>query len=217
MLGGFICFLRTRKNSLCAAFGSLYIRVFRGVPLLVSLLVLCYIVFKGSGLSAFWVSGVAFTLDFSAYCAEIFRSGIEAVPRGQARAARALGFRPVHAFRKVVWPQALIHIIPVYSGQVITMVKMTSIAGYISVEDLTKASDIIRSRTYEAFFPLFLTAIIYFLLSAVIVRRFAWWKSASIPKAGPFPGKCGKSPHLTFLPAQLRKTKRSERECRAAC
>ena len=170
VLGGFICFLRTRKNSLCAALGSLYIRVFRGVPLLVSLLVLCYIVFKGSGLSAFWVSAIAFTLDFSAYCAEIFRSGIEAVPQGQARAARALGFRPVHAFRKVVWPQALIHIIPVYSGQVITMVKMTSIAGYISVEDLTKASDIIRSRTYEAFFPLFLTAIIYFLLSAVIVR-----------------------------------------------
>ena len=170
LLGGAVCFLRMRKNKLCAAAASLYIRIFRGVPLLVLLMVLCYVVFRGSGLSAFWVSAVAFSLDFSAYSAEIFRSGIEAVPEGQAKAAKALGFTPSAAFRKVVLPQALIHIIPVYSGQFIATVKMTSVAGYISVEDLTKAADIIRSRTFEAFFPLILTALVYFLISTLIVN-----------------------------------------------
>lgn len=169
VLGGFICFLRMSKNSFCAAFASLYIRVFRGIPVLVSLMVLYYVVFGNTSMSAFWVSAIAFSLDFSAYCAEIFRSGIEAVPTGQARAAKALGFKPVHAFRKVVWPQAMVHILPVYSGQFIATVKLTSIAGYIAVVDLTKASDIIRSRTFEAFFPLLFTALVYFLISALLV------------------------------------------------
>ncbi len=170
LLGGIVCYLRMNRNSLCSAFASLYIRVFRGVPIVVLLMVLYYIVFNNNSLSAFWVSAIAFSLDFSAYCSEIFRSGIEAVPKGQARAAKALGFRPSHAFRKVVWPQALIHILPVYSGQFIATVKLTSVAGYISVMDLTKASDIIRSRTFEAFFPLFFTALIYFLISALLIR-----------------------------------------------
>lgn len=170
ILGGLICCLHMSKNSLCLAFASLYIRILRGVPLVVLLMVLYYIVFKNSPLSAFWVSVIAFSLDFSANSSEIFRSGIMAIPAGQARAAKALGFGPVHAFRKVIWPQAMIHILPVYSGQFIATVKMTSIAGYISVVDLTKASDIIRSRTFEAFFPLFFTALIYFLISFLLVQ-----------------------------------------------
>ena len=170
VLGGVICFLRTRKNDLCIAAASLYIRVFRGVPIIVSLMLLRYVILKSSLLSAFWVSVIAFTLDFSAYSSEIFRSGIESVPDGQMRAACALGFKPSHAFRKVVLPQAVIHIIPVFCGQVIATIKLTSVAGYISVEDLTKVSDIIRSRTYDAFFPLLLSALIYFLMSALIIR-----------------------------------------------
>ncbi len=154
ILGSFICYLRMSGNKWLAAFASLYIRIFRGIPLLVSLLVLYYVVFKDAGLSAFGASVLAFTLDFASYCAEILRSGISAVPKEQTMAARALGFGRVHAFRKVVLPQALINIIPVYGGQCIATLKMTSIAGYISVGDLTKASDIIRSKTYEDFFRL---------------------------------------------------------------
>ena len=169
-LGALICRLRMSRNRYLAAMARLYIRTLRGIPLLVSLMVLYYIVFKDLGMSAFWVSVTAFTLDFSSYSAEIFRSGISSVPAGQAWAARALGFGRVHAFVKVILPQALANIIPVYSGQCIATLKMTSIAGFISVEDLTKASDIIRSKTYEAFFPLIITALIYFILSAMIVR-----------------------------------------------
>ncbi len=169
-LGALICFMHTRKSGPVPAFARLYIKVFRGLPLLVWLMLLCYVVFKGSGLSAFWISVIAFTMDFSAYSAEIFRSGIEAVPKGQYMAAEALGFKRGRAFFKVVMPQALVHIIPVYSGQLISTIKMTSIAGYISVEELTKVTDIIRSRTFDAFFPLLFSAVVYFVLSVVVIR-----------------------------------------------
>ncbi len=170
ILGGFICFIRTRDHRLLSAIASLYVRVFRGIPIVVLLLIFYYIVFSKSGVSAFWVCVVAFSLDFGAYCAEIFRSGIGAVPIGQSLAGRALGFGRRRTFSKIVWPQALRHILPVYSGQLIAMVKTTAIAGYISVIDLTKASDLIRARTFDPFFPLFFTAIIYFMLSAVMLH-----------------------------------------------
>lgn len=169
ILGAVICFLRTRKNPYILAFASLYIRIFRAVPVVVLLLVLNYIVFQKSGLSAFWICALTFSIEFSAYCSEIFRSGINAVPAGQARAAMALGFGKIQTFQEVIWPQALVHLLPAYSGQIIATVKITSVAGYISVVDLTKASDIIRSRTYEAFFPLFFTAGVYFLLCSLLL------------------------------------------------
>ena len=169
ILGGFICFLRMRKNNFCLAISDLYIRLFRGLPIVVQLLVLYYVVFKDASISAFAVSAIAFSLDFSAYAAEIFRSGINSVPEGQSLAAKALGFKSAKAFFKVTLPQAMVHILPVYTGQFIATVKLTSIAGYISVVDLTKASDIIRSRTFEAFFPLLVTALMYFLMAALLV------------------------------------------------
>ena len=169
LLGAGICFLRLRRNPLAVAFAGLYVRLFRSIPVVVLLLVLNYIVFRQSGLDAFWICSITFSIEFSAYSSEIFRSGIDAVPSGQARAAAALGFSRLRAFLSVVWPQAMIHILPAYSGQIISTVKITAIAGYISVVDLTKASDIIRSRTYEAFFPLFFTAAVYFLLCFLLL------------------------------------------------
>lgn len=170
LLGAFICFLRMRKHPAASAFASIYIRLFRSIPIVVLLMFMCYIILKDSGLSPFWIAAIAFSLDFSAYCAEIFRSGIESVPEGQMIAASALGFSDKEGFLRVVWPQALATIIPVYSGQINATVKMTAVAGYISVGDLTKATDIIRSRTYDAFIPLFFTAVIYFLISAILLR-----------------------------------------------
>ena len=117
------------------------------------------------GIQAFWVCVLGFSLDFSAYASEMFRSGIQAVPPGQQKAAKALGFQPFTAFRYVVFPQMVIHCLPVYIGQVISTVKLTSVAGYISVLNLTRVSDLIRSRTYEAFFQLIVTALIY-----------SWWR-----------------------------------------
>jgi His/Glu/Gln/Arg/opine family amino acid ABC transporter permease subunit len=169
ILGCIVCFLRMRKRAVSTAIADAYIRIFRGTPIVVLLLVLNYLIFTYKDFPAFWVCVIGFSLDFSAYTSEIFRKGIESVPEGQAKAATAIGFGPAHGFIKVILPQALINILPVYTGQFIALVKLTSVAGYISLMDLTRASDIIRSRTYEAFFPLILTAIIYFLLSVILI------------------------------------------------
>ncbi len=168
-LGAFICFLHTRKKRFAKTIAGVYIKIFRGIPIVVLLLVLNYLIFTGQNFPAFWVCVIGFSLDFSAYTSEIFRKGIDAVPSGQGRAAKAMGFSSFHGFRKVILPQALIHILPVYIGQFISLVKLTAVAGYISVMDLTRSADIIRSRTYEAFFPLILTAIIYLLLSFILI------------------------------------------------
>lgn len=169
VLGAVICRMRMSRNCAATAFAQLYVKAVQGIPILVLLMVLYYLVFNDDKVSAFAICVLGFSLDFAAYVSEIFRSGIEAVPPGQARAAKALGFTPVHGFVKVVLPQAMQHIIPVYSGQLVSMVKLTSVAGYISVMELTKVTDIIRSRTYDAFFPLITAAVIYFLLSNILI------------------------------------------------
>ena len=169
ILGAVICRMRMSRNAAVTAFAQLYVKAVQGIPILVLLMVLYYLIFNNDKISAFAICVIGFSLDFAAYVSEIFRSGIEAVPPGQARAAKALGFTPVHGFVKVVLPQAMQHILPVYSGQLVSMVKLTSVAGYISVMELTKVTDIIRSRTYDAFFPLLTAALIYFLLSNLLI------------------------------------------------
>ena len=171
------------KHTYITAFARIYIKGVQGLPILVLLMILYYLVFAKSPVTAFWACVTGFSIDFSAYTAEIFRSGIEAVPAGQERVARALGFSKGQAFLKVVVPQALIYIVPVYMGQLIAMVKQTSVAGYISVEDLTRVSYIIRSRTFEAFFPLILTAIIYFLIAWLLSQMLNVLKNRLDPAA----------------------------------
>ena len=168
ILGALLCAMRLSRSVWLNAASRLYIRILQGTPIVMLLMILYYIVFGKSNFPAFWVCVLGFGLDFSAYAAEIFRSGIESVPAGQRRAAMALGFSPRNAFLQVVLPQAIRYIVPVYIGQLISTVKLTSVAGYISVEDLSRISDLIRARTYEAFFPLVITAIIYFLVASLL-------------------------------------------------
>ena len=124
--------------------------------------------FGMSGLEAVWVAVVGFSLNFGAYASEIMRSGIGSIDGGQREAALALGYSENQAFFRFIFPQAAMHFLPVYSQEIVSLLKSTSIVGYIAIQDLTKMSDIIRSRTYEAFFPLIATALIYFILAWVI-------------------------------------------------
>ena len=98
----------------------------------------------------------------------MMRTGIEAVPSGQMEAALAMGYTRSGAFFRIVMPQAALHFLPVYKGEVVSLIKSTSVVGYIAVQDLTKMSDIIRSRTYDALFPLITTAVIYFAVAALL-------------------------------------------------
>lgn len=168
VLGFGLCLLRRVKNKPLHAFTTVYIRLLQGTPLLVLLMILYYVVFSHSGASGEFVAIIAFALNFAAYVCEIILSGIKAVDKGQTEAALAIGFTKTQTFLRIVMPQAARNFLPVYKGEFISLVKMTSIVGYIAVQDLTKMSDIIRSRTYEAFFPLIATAVIYFVLAAAL-------------------------------------------------
>lgn len=160
--------MRTSGSRMLRGISTTYISLMQGTPILVILMILYYIIFASVDINSIWVAIIGFGLNMSAYVGEMLRTGIDGVPKGQREASLALGFNRFQTFRKVVLPQALRQILPVYRGEFVSMLKMTSIVGYIAIEDLTKMSDIIRSRTYEAFFPLIATAVIYFLTAMAL-------------------------------------------------
>ena len=168
LFGAILCAIRMKTRNWVRGCVRLYVDLMRAIPLLVLLLLLFYVILADSLLSPLWIAIVCFTLYFSAYFCEIFRSAIEGVNRGQWEAGLALGLNPRRTFMNVIMPQALKKIIPVYKGQMITLVKSTSIIGYVAVVDLTKAGDLIRSRTFDAFFPLLLVAAVYLLLTLLL-------------------------------------------------
>ncbi len=170
LLGALVCYGRMSPNRLLSRVAMGYIAVLRGTPVLVLLMLVFYVVFASVNISPVLVAVLAFGMNFAAYTAEIFRSGIEGIDRGQTEAGLAMGFSKAATFLYIVLPQTVQRILPVYKGEFISMVKMTSIVGYIAVQDLTKASDIIRSRTFDAFFPLVLVAILYFLIAWILTR-----------------------------------------------
>ena len=165
VLGAGLCFLRMSRHAFWRGVAKTYIELMRGIPILVFLMVMFYIVFSSSGMSATVVAVLAFAFNLAAYTCEMFRTGIESVDKGQTEAGRALGFGKVKTFLLIVVPQAMKQIVPIYKGEAVSLIKNTSIVGYIAIQDLTKVSDIIRSRTFDAFFPLIIISIIYLLLA----------------------------------------------------
>ncbi|MBQ3920401.1 MAG: ABC transporter permease subunit, partial [Oscillospiraceae bacterium] len=163
-----ICMFRRLDSVLSNKMANLYVKLLQGTPMVVLLMILYYVVFGRSGIDAIWVAVIGFSLNFAAYVSEILRSGIDSIDGGQREAALALGFSENQAFFRFIFPQAAVRQLSVYRGEIISLLKNTSIVGYIAIQDLTKMSDIIRSRTYEAFFPLIVTAVIYFILAWVI-------------------------------------------------
>ena len=168
ILAFLVCMFRRTGSRLANAISNIYVKLLQGTPIVVLLMILYYVVLGKSGLEAVWVAVIGFTLNFGAYTAEIMHSGIESIDGGQREAALALGYNENQAFFRFIFPQAVVRFLPVYRGEIVSLLKSTSIVGYIAIQDLTKMSDIIRSRTYEAFFPLIATAIIYFILAWII-------------------------------------------------
>ena len=165
ILGALICWMRMSRRKVLHHTAGVYISLMRGTPILVLLMIMFYVVFAGTSIDAITVSIITFGLNFAAYVSEMFRSSIENVDKGQTEAGIALGFTPAKTFYYIVMPQAFKQVLPIYKGELISLVKMTSIVGYIAVQDLTKVGDIIRSRTFDAFFPLIMVAVLYFILS----------------------------------------------------
>ena len=157
------------KKKWISKLGSLYVTISTGIPVLVWLMILYYIVFKQIDISGIIVAIITFGLQTGASLSGVFQTGVESIDKGQIEAAQALGFSSFGVFKNVIFPQVTRNIFGLYEGEFVGLVKTTSIVGYIAITDLTKVSDIVRSRTYQAFFPLIITAIIYFVLTHVLI------------------------------------------------
>lgn len=167
---GFAVYMICRRGNRAAnAITRFCIWLIEGMPVVVLLMVLYYVVFSETNLSGVAVSVIAFTLIFSAAVFSMLKAGVKAVGPGQMEAAYSLGYSDTKAFFRIVLPQALRHVMPAYKSQIKSLIKATAVVGYVAVQDLTKMGDIVRSRTYEAFFPLIAIAVIYFILAALLI------------------------------------------------
>lgn len=138
-----------------------YLTIIRGTPTMVQLLIIYYVVFASANVDKIFVAIIAFGLNSAAYISEVIRSGIMSVDKGQMEAGRSLGLSYSQTMRLVILPQAFKNVLPAMGNELITLLKETSISGYIGLVDLTKGSDIIRSITYDAMMPLGVVALIY--------------------------------------------------------
>ncbi|MCF0238507.1 MAG: transporter substrate-binding domain-containing protein, partial [Sphaerochaetaceae bacterium] len=166
---GFAVFMACRHGNVIAnKITNFFLWLIHGMPTVLFIMIMYYIVFGNSRLSGMWVSVIGFTFIFACSMIDMLRVGCNAIGRGQFEASTALGYSDTQSFFKIILPQAAQHFLPIYRNEIVTLIKETSIVGYIAVLDLTKISDLVRSRTYEAFFALILTAIMYFVIAAIM-------------------------------------------------
>jgi len=155
---------KTGKFKILDILCRVYLTVIRGTPTMIQILIMYLVVFGASSLDSIIIGGIAFGINSGAYVAEIIRSGIMSIPAGQTEAGRSLGL----SYRQTMWliivPQAFKNVLPALGNEFIVLLKETSVAGYIAIQDLTKGADIIRSRTYSAFMPLMAAAVIYLVM-----------------------------------------------------
>ena len=180
---GFIIYMLCRGGNIFANKATnVFLWLIHGMPTVLLLMILYYIVFGSSSLSGTWVSVVGFSLMFACSMVDMLRVGCNAIGKGQLEASTALGYSNSQSFFKIILPQAAGHFLPIYRNEVVTLIKETSVVGYISVLDLTKISDLVRSRTYEAFFPLIVTAIMYFIISGILTKLVGLVEKAIDPR-----------------------------------
>ena len=162
---GFLLLMLWRNNYRAVNFiMSKCMWLVQGTPMVVLLMILFYIIFGSVAIDGIIVAIIGFSLTFGASVFGLLQIGVGAIDNGQYEAAYALGYSGIRTFFRIILPQAIPHVMNAYKGEIVSLLKATAIVGYIAVQDLTKMGDIIRSRTYEAFFPLIAVTIIYFLL-----------------------------------------------------
>ena len=161
---------KTGKLKILNAICKVYLTVIRGTPVVVQLMIIYFIIFGSVDISKVVVAIVAFCINSGAYVGEIFRSGIMSIDNGQFEAGRSLGFNYAQTMMYIVMPQAFKNVLPTLCNEFISLLKETSVSGYIALQDLTKGGDIIRSRTYDAFMPLIAVALIYLAMVMIFTK-----------------------------------------------
>ena len=147
---------------------DLYTTVIRGIPITVLLLMFFYIILVSA--DGVTVAIIAFGINSGAYMAELIRSGINAVDKGQMEAARSLGMSKGQAMAKIIFPQAIKNILPAIGNECIALLKETSVAGYVAIVDITRAATNIRNKTFDAVNPIILLAVIYLLMVVIMTK-----------------------------------------------
>ena len=177
-----LAFMRLSKNKFVRGISGAYIAIFRSTPLLVQLSIIYFGFFGAISIPRLYIFGfidisrfipgvVALALNSSAYVAEIFRSGIMSVDKGQTEAGRSLGLNSAQTMRLIIIPQAFKNVLPALINEMIVLLKETAIIGYIGTIDITKAATLVQSRTYDALVPL-LSAAIFYLILVMILTYF---------------------------------------------
>ena len=185
---GFALYMLSRSDikilrGLIKGISTVYSRFIAGTPVVVILMILFYVVFGNiRDMSGIVVAILGFSLVFGAFVYEHMQISVDSVDNGQTEAAYALGYNKNNTFFRIVFPQAMKIFLPSYCGQIVELIKATAVVGYIAVNDLTKMGDIIRSNTYEAFFPLIATAVIYFVLTWIVASLLNLIKFKFEPK-----------------------------------
>ncbi len=150
---------------------TVYLTVIRGTPTVVQLMIMYFVIWKSG--TSLQVAITAFGINSGAYLAEVMRSGIQSVDRGQTEAGRSLGLSYWQTMRKIILPQAFKNVAPAIFNEFITLLKETSVSGYVGIQELTKGGDIIRSLTYDAMPPLLMVALIYLVIVIGLTRILA--------------------------------------------
>ena len=154
----------TKKLKILNFICNVYLTVIRGTPVVVQLLIIYFVIFSSIRIDKSIAAILAFGINSGAYQAEIFRSGINSIPKGQMEAGRSLGFSYAQTMVNIIMPQAIKNVLPTLGNEFIVLMKETSVAGYIALEDLTKAGEVIRSRTYSAMMPFLAVALLYLIM-----------------------------------------------------
>ena len=153
-------------NAIC----NVYLTVIRGTPTMIQLLIMNFVIFGSLSVNPILVGGLSFGINSVAYVAEIVRPGIMSIDVGQTEAGRSLGFNYAQTMWYIIMPQAFKTVLPTLCNEFISLLKETSVSGYIAIQDLTKGGDIIRSRTYSAFMPLIAVAVIYLIIVMIFTK-----------------------------------------------
>lgn len=161
---------KTGKMKILNVICRIYLTVIRGTPVVVQLLIIYFVIFASVPVSKTFVAVIAFGINSGAYVAEIVRSGIMSLDHGQFEAGRSLGLNYRQTMTAIILPQAFKNVLPSLANECIVLLKETSVAGYIAIQDLTKGGDIIRSQTFSAFMPLISVAVIYLVMVMILTH-----------------------------------------------
>jgi len=172
-LGALAFFMRRSRFRIIRGIGYLYVDIIRGTPMVTQLFIIYFIVFASVHISPVLVAIFGFGFNSGAYVSEIIRAGVQSIDRGQTEAGRSLGLSSRQTMTHIIAPQAIKNILPALCNEFVVLIKETAVAGYLSVQDLTRAADTIRSRTYDPYIPLLTAAVIYYIIIKFLTLAIA--------------------------------------------